>query len=128
MTIDNIFWIVAFPLSLFYGLSSFRVFTYPHTDEVYKQNNLKKLDVTKRARFHEAWTHFVCSLIGWVCLYILYLSLFKPGISNLDITKLTVNHFLLLIVGLLGIIGFLPRALWNFSATILELTKKITGS
>jgi len=128
MNFDTLFWAIAFILSSFYGLASFRVFTYPHTDEVYKQNNLKKFDVTKRARFHEAWTHFICSLIGWLCMYVLYVSLFRTGISSLDVTKLAVGHFLLLLIGLLGIIGFLPRALWNFSATILELTKKITGS
>ena len=126
MIIDILFLFIGIGLSLFYGLCSYRVFTYPHTDDVYTKNNLKKLDVTKRARLHEAWTYFICSALGWLCLYILYSSLFKEGINNIDIGKVNVNHFLLLFIGLLGIIGFLPRALWNFTEIALEITKKLT--
>lgn len=128
MTIDLLFFVFGIGLSFFYGLCSYRVFTYPHTNDVYTKNDLKKFDVTKRARFHEAWTYFVCSALGWLCLYLLYSSLFKSGIDNFDLKMVSVNHFMLLLIGLLGVIGFLPRALWNLSASILELTKKITQS
>jgi len=126
MTIDLLFLTFAFLLSLFYGLSSYRVFTYPHTDKVYKENNLK-IDVTKRARFHEFWTHLICSMIGWVCLYILYNDLFRQGLNSIDIRSITANHFLLLLVGLLGVIGFLPLTLWGIANTIQFLAKEVTG-
>ncbi len=130
MSFDLLFVALAFSWSLFYGLSSYRIFTYPHTDGVYKENPLKKFDVTKRARVHEGWAHFVCSLLGWMCLYILYSNLFKNGINNVDINSISVNHFLLLLIGLLGIVGFLPRALWSLTditTNLLEMAKKIVG-
>lgn len=91
------------------------------------ENSLKKFDVTKRARFHEFWTHSVCSLTGWGSLYVLYINLFRQGFNNVDIKSITANHFILLLIGLLGVIGFLPLTLWGIANTIQFLAKEVTG-
>lgn len=127
MTVDLLFLVIGVGLSLFYGLCSYRVFIYPHTDDVYTKNDLKKFDVTKRARFHEGWTHFICSVIGWICLYILYKNLVATGIGSINVQAITFNHFLLLLIGLLGVVGFLPLTLWGIANAIQFLVKEVTG-
>ena len=127
ITMDLLFFIPGIGLSFFYGLSSYRVFTYPHTDNVYKNNNLNKFDVTKRARFHEGWTHFICSVVGWIFLYILYKNLATTGIGNINVQTISFNHFLLLLLGLLGVVGFLPLTLWGIANAIQFLVKEVTG-
>ena len=127
MVIDLLFILLGSAFSLFYAFSSYRIFTYPHTDDVYIKNNLKKFDVTKRARLHEFWTHLICSVSGWVCLYILYSNLLKQGLDKVDIRIITVNHFLLLLIGLLGVVGFLPLTLWGVANAVQYLSKEAIG-
>ncbi|MBT4358655.1 MAG: hypothetical protein HOD22_01700 [Candidatus Pacebacteria bacterium] len=59
---------------------------------------------------HQSFIHLVGSIIGFVALDILF---FKLGIKNAD--ELELLHLLLLIIGISGVMGFIPRILFGSS-------------
>jgi hypothetical protein len=105
-------------LSLFYGLKERRLFTYPHPDDFYKEKGLEKIDLTWSARLHGFWINFAGSMIGWVCVYLL----FSDWVSGSwgGIGGLTVAHFVVFIICVLGIMGFFPSALWNIKEAVKD--------
>jgi hypothetical protein len=72
---------------------------------------------------YQFWFNFVCSVLGWAVM-IHYINRYQCERSKFEFTGADAVP---VIVGLLGITGCLPRALWAFSELAGNLSKKITG-
>ena len=81
----------------------------------YKKENPELFDRWKQKRLlwniHQSFMHFVGSLTGFLCLDILF---FKLGVN--DPSKFGLTHLILLLLGISGIMGLIPRIL--FGSTI----------
>lgn len=108
---ETAYWIIAAIIIVLYILFAPEAFFH----KTYRKENPKLFDRWKDKRLmwniHQSFIHFVGSLIGFIALYIL---LFKLGIG--DPNEYSLSHLLLLLLGLAGIMGFLPRIF--FGSTI----------
>ncbi len=109
-----VFLALALGFSLFYGLAF---------KQIWMSTSSK---LTKSRWFHEAWFNFVGSLIGWICMFAIYESLFNFPWQTLVI-NISWQHIILFVIGILGITGLLPYTLWSVSRGIDEFIKKILG-
>lgn len=75
---------------------------------------------------YEFWINFSGAAIGWLALYSYLLLLLQ-----LPLLDITFAHIVLLLFGLYGIVGFLPRLLINVLDALGRITStilnKITG-
>lgn len=55
------------------------------------------------------WIHIVCGLIGSLSLYYLFIKVF---ILNIGSAEFGLGDFTLLLIGILGVVGLLPRTFW----------------
>ena len=110
MYIDIIFIIIGISFSLFYGLFC-------------KQIWFSDTKITKSRYIHEIWFNFVSSLIGWIFIYALCKSIFANWV--IIINEISWQHIILFLVGILGITGLLPHAIWSISRISDELIKRM---
>lgn len=104
---DYIFLSIGFCFSLFYG---FRCF------EIHKvQKETFELD----EKIHQVWFNFFGSAVGWLVFFILYKTLgqISENWSNFSeiILSLRWDHYILVVLGSLGVTGHLPYTLWSIS-------------
>src|ERR1017187_8038483 len=71
----------------------------------------------------QIWFNFICSLSGWAVV-IQYIHRYQSEPSKFSFTGADAVP---LLVGLLGITGLLPRALWAFSDLAGEMAKKLAN-
>lgn len=76
---------------------------------------------------HQSFIHFIGSFTGVIALWILF---FRSNIdwSNLTIEHFSIEHLILLIIGLAGIMGFIPKILFGFDIPNFSESKKKTKS
>jgi len=73
----------------------------------------------KHQRYFNMWINFVSGTIGWFSLYV-FISYFN--VSNA--LNLSFNHILLLVMGVLGLTGMLPKTLVNLLNAIENIVQK----
>lgn len=117
-----IFLIIGAITGLFYGWNDYRIYFYPHTDKYYKG---KIPPVNWIARLNALWVHLVCGIAGAIAFYLVYIKLISHCQSRF-LMNLTWQDFVVMLIGLLGITGLLPRTLWFFASKpdITGLIKK----
>lgn len=103
-----LFWFIAIVVTLFYTIFAPEAFFH----NTYKKENPKLFDRWKEKRLvwniHQSFIHFIGSATGFIALYIL---LFNLGID--DPSKYGVTHLVLFLIGISGVMGFLPRILFG---------------
>lgn len=112
MTISAFFymtyWIVATVVILLYTTFAPEMF-FHHT---YRKENPKLFDRWKDKRLawniHQSFIHMVGSLTGFLSFDILF---FQLGIN--DPNRYNLTHLLLFLIGISGVMGFLPRILFG---------------
>ena len=106
-----IFWEIATIVIFFYTIFAPEAFFH----NTYRKENPKLFDRWKDKRLawniHQSFIHFIGSSVGFVALYFLF---FKLGIS--DPSKFSLTHLILFLVGISGVMGFIPRIV--FGSTI----------
>lgn len=106
-----IYWLIATIIILFYTIFAPEAF-FHHT---YKKEKPRLFDRWKDKRLvwniHQSFIHLIGSAAGFITLYIL---IFGLGID--DPSKYGVIHLILFLIGISGVMGFLPRIL--FGSTI----------
>lgn len=108
---QTIYWIIATLIIVLYTLFAPEAF-FHNTN---KKENPKLFDRWKDKRLiwniHQSFIHFMGSAIGFIALYIL---IFLLGVN--DPHKYSLSHLVLFLIGIAGIMGFLPRIF--FGSTI----------
>ncbi len=106
--ISALFWFIIIGLSLgsYYGWFNNDIF---HQSGKFN-NEFEKV--------HALWIHLVCGFVASMSLYILFN---KFPFSSMDVG---LEDFALLIFGVLGVVGLLPRTFW-FLANSGDLLKKL---
>lgn len=103
--IDYIFLVIGFCFALFYGFRCFEIHEVPE--------KYQKLET----RIHQYWFNLVGAIVGWLALFILYKSLgqISDNWNNLAVITpaLNWNHYILLLIGIIGVVGYLPFTLVN---------------
>ena len=112
---DIIFLILAILFSIFYGVFWKQVWISPLSP-----------GLTKSRLLHEVWFNFIGSLIGWICIFVIYRSLL-PFSWEGAVYNITWQHIALFIIGVLGITGLLPHVLWSISRSIDLLIERMLG-
>jgi len=106
-----IFWVIAMVVVLLYTIFAPEAFFH----NTYRKENPKLFDRWRDKRLawniHQSFMHFIGSTLGFVALYFL---VFKLGIS--DPSKFSFIHLILFLIGISGIMGFIPKIL--FGSTI----------
>lgn len=107
--IDYIFLIIGFCFSIFYGFRCFQI------------HAIEKGKLELETKMHQWWFNFVGAAIGWLALFIFYKSLGQisdnwNNLANIA-SALNWNHYILLLIGSMGIVGLLPYTLWSLSRT-----------
>lgn len=117
-----IFLIIGLITGLFYGWNDYRIYFYPHTNKFYKKGIPP---VNLPAKINAIWIHLVCGFVGAIALYLISIKLISDY-PNKIVGALAWQDFVVLLIGLLGITGLLPRTLWFFAskADIPDLIKK----
>ena len=107
---------------IFYGVNNHVVFHHPYDKNYYekKKSDFKDVGVfpgipvlNPIAQIHIFWVHIISGIIGSVFLYLLSFRISSlESFVNGDVWWL--NLFLLLI-SVLGYVGYMPRTLWFFA-------------
>lgn len=109
-----IYFIISLIFSLYYSLCAEMIFwTKEQRDNYHKDYSLIK-------RFHQIWLNFVGSALGWFSLY-----LFFYVVQNVEVKEISFADILLLIIGLLGIIGWLPMTLFGVGQSLVTAVKRL---
>ena len=127
MNFEILFLIIACIFSLFYAFRARRIIDYPHPDSYYtKKINRKRLlpDITNSAHIHGFWINLLGSAIGWFFIYILYSNLVQPGLK-IAIKEISSIHVFIFIIGVIGIMGFLPFTLSGIISSLQYLIDKL---
>jgi hypothetical protein len=103
--------------SLFYGFRAVEIFQRADSKIKYPKYRISWW-------IHQRWINFIGSMIGWIALYLELLNFDRIG-WNVIASNLTLSDFALLVIALLGIMGFLPKALWNLAGAIYALLGKM---
>lgn len=116
------FWLVALSFSLFYSFYAFKIHL---TDENFikaqkKNNNFAWL-------FHQWWFNFIGSITGWSILWILIPPFFLIFCQQTT-SHISFKEFLLLLIALLGITGYLPLTLFGIAKNAEKAINTISGS
>lgn len=117
-TLASLILLLGFFISLFYGFKAVWIFMYPSPDRNPKKH-------TKSWWMHQIWINFAGSFIGWVCIYVLIIS-FGADVKA-SASSISFGHVFLFIVGLLGVMGFLPLTLWGIANSMKYISEKVTG-
>lgn len=108
VVLQTIYWVISIVVIILYTLFSPEAF-FHHT---YKKENPKLFDRWRDKRLawniHQSFIHFLGATIGFTALGILF---FNLGIT--DPTKYTLVHLILFLIGIAGIMGFIPRILFD---------------
>lgn len=106
--LHTIYWIVAIVVILLYTIFAPEMFFHnTRTSEKPKRFD-RWTDKRLAWNIHQSFIHMMGSLTGFLCLDIL---LFQLGIN--DPSKYSVAHLVLFLVGIAGIMGFIPRILFE---------------
>lgn len=107
---------------VYFGLSDYRIYHYPHTDDFYKnyfqylpqpnkELNIKPKIILKNIPpFNDAalvnilWVHVVCGIVGALSLFY--------GFRLLTYHRFNLQLLFLSLIAVLGYTGLLPRTLW----------------
>lgn len=107
-----VYWLIAAVIILLYTIFAPEAFFH---NTYVKKENPKLFDRWKDKRLawniHQSFIHFVGSAVGFIALDFL---IFNLGID--DPSEFGVNHLILFLIGISGVMGFLPRIL--FGSTI----------
>ena len=110
----NLFMWLAFSFFPVHGIVSIFFFVKKHERPTFfvkekvirvKENEKEKEITRKRNRtwwFHQFFLNGTGAFIGWVALYYFFQS---------DMCKIGIQHFIALLIGFLGVTGYLPYAL-----------------
>lgn len=104
----------ALVISLFYGGFAERIFW---DEEKRKQDHIKH---GLAGHLHQFWLNFFGSVAGWLTLY-----LFIMALQNVKIQNLTFVHLSFLLVGVVGIVGWLPSMLLGVTNAIASAVAKL---
>lgn len=105
--------------SLFYGFNAVEIFQRSNPNKKYPNSCLSWW-------IHQRWINFIGSVIGWICVFILYSSLTPFDLQDVA-RHIVAGHILLFTIGVLGIMGFLPLTFWGLANSMLFIAEKITG-
>ena len=103
--------------SAFLGRFAVEIFEFKGTKTNYQPSR------TSRWWIYQFVFNFMCCMVGWT-IAAMYL---KRYIAEATKFAFTGADAVPLLVGLLGITGLLPRALWAFSELAGNLSKKLTS-
>ncbi len=119
-----IYVVIALIFSSFYGLYAENIFYTKNQKEKIKEEY--DSESIKYFHFHQHWLNFVGSCIGWFSLY-----LFISILQKVEVKEISFANILLLIIGVIGIVGWLPMTLWGVTKSLADAVKrvidKITG-
>jgi len=111
---DKLFLCLAIGFGIVHGIVSIFFFVKKHVrptffvkeeDIRYEENGEKKEKKRKRNRIwwvHQFFLNGTGAFIGWVALYYFFKS---------DMCKIGIQHFIALLIGFLGVTGYLPYAI-----------------
>lgn len=105
-------------VSLFYGARAAWIFMYPWPKNPPEQHNISWW-------CHQVWINFWGSFIGWISIYLLIVSI-EGNLKEVP-QNITSGHLLLVVVGILGTMGFLPLTAWILANSMAVLTRRIMG-
>jgi hypothetical protein len=117
-----VFWIVALTFSCFY---SFKAFSIHLTNASFVKDQKKNKKYAWL--FHQWWFNFVGAIVGWTILWVLLPSIIIALIAH-NPTSISVADFLLLLIALLGITGYLPLTLFGIARNTESLISNLTTS
>jgi hypothetical protein len=108
------YFVVGFLFSLFYGIFAEKMF-------VSKSNRVESTKEFGRwVRIREFWLNFVGAAAGWFSLY-----LFIVGFQEVGAAHVSFNQIILLIMGVIGIVGWLPYTLSGVIQSLAAATKRL---
>ena len=110
----NNYFYIGLLCSLFYGIFAERIFGSK------KQQEEAKKEFGALGHIHQFWLNFIGSAIGWFSFFVFILVLQKIGIENISF-----SHILLLLIGTLGIIGWLPLTLMGAIQSLATIIKRL---
>lgn len=114
----DLFIIIAIIWSLLYGFFAEKIFGNK------KQREEASEEFGLLGHLHQFWLNFVGVAAGWLSFY-----LFIKIIRDLGVENLTSLHLMLLLIGVIGIVGWLPMTLAGISnalaSTVARLIDKI---
>ena len=109
----DMYWLVAFVVSIFYSVFGEKM--------ALRAEPYKGLDLSKKIRKH--FIHFLGSLVGFGLMYFLI----RKAMFSIDEGQYTENiaDVLLLIIALLGMLGYLPDVSYSIKKKTADLLEKI---
>jgi len=105
---------IAFFLSLFYSFFGEKIFI-----KTSEREQIRK-DFGNWVHIREFWVRFVGLIIGWYSLYLFISITQKIGAENISF-----SHIMLLIIGVIGIVGWLPYTLTGVIDSLAGIVKKL---
>jgi hypothetical protein len=120
---ETLFLLTGLFFSLFYGIRSYYIFTFPRIDD--KERERYRISITMK--LHNFFVNFTGSAIGWISLYVLYKDIFSSGLAGINIGRVSFGHMLLLFVAILGIWGILPHTFWGLAESAKYIAEKALG-
>lgn len=113
--IDNIL-PIGFIVSVLYGFFADKIFwDKEQRSKYYKESSYPK-------HIHQFWLNFVGSFVGWFSIY-----LFLNILLHVRLSELSIAHILLLGLGIIGIVGWLPMTLLGVATSLGEIVRKLLG-
>jgi len=119
---EILFLVIGFSFSFFYGVRSYYIFTFRTIDKIEKERYK-----TITMKVHNFFVNFSGSVIGWMCLYLLYKDLLSSGLADVNLGKISFGHALLLFIALLGIWGILPHTFWGLASSAKYMAERALG-
>jgi len=102
-------------MSLFYGCYAARIYYYAKRGDSPWQMHWSW-------RIHQFWLNFCGSFIGWIFLWVLVENYETPKTISMGLYQIFT-----VLLGVLGIVGFMPQALYTLSIGLAEFIKKYLG-
>lgn len=111
--LGNYIWL-ALGCSLFYGFFAERIFG----------NKIQREEAEKEfgwlGHIHQFWLNFVGSAVGWFSFY-----LFINVLKDIGLKGISFSYILLLVIGTIGIIGWLPLTLMGVIKSLTDVVKRL---
>lgn len=105
---------IALTISLFYGGFAERIFG----NEEQRKNSEKAFGFL--GHLHQFWLNFIGQVAGWFSFYIFIKTLQVVGME-----KIAFGHGLLLMIGIIGIMGWLPLTLTGVIQSLADIAKRL---